>query len=85
MDEAIRLLKELRTKVENESWAHPPMQRAVLAGIRMSIQKLEVKNTVRHEYARCSDPWTCSIHQRNVLHRKAECLSLADCNHHELV
>lgn len=41
MTEAILLLKELRTKVEGESWVAPAMKRAVLSGIIMSIQKLE--------------------------------------------
>lgn len=41
MDEAIRLLEELKAKTEKEEWAIPAMKRAVLSGVMLSIQRLK--------------------------------------------
>lgn len=41
MMEALRLLRELHDRVAGETWVVRAMQRAVLTGIKMSIQQLE--------------------------------------------
>jgi len=41
MDEAIQHLRELYARIQSETWVVPEMQRAIMSGIRMSIQHLE--------------------------------------------
>ena len=46
MERAIAMLEELREKTEAEEWVIKPMQRSVISGIRMCIQRLKSRNVV---------------------------------------
>mgnify|MGYP003576344051 CR=1 FL=1 len=43
MNEAIKILSELYTKILNETWVDTHRKRDVLTGIKMSIVRLRVK------------------------------------------
>lgn len=61
LDDAIRLLEELKASTESDEWQYPPMKRAVLSGVTLSIQRL--KNAQKEPDCICP-AYEGAIHKR---------------------